>query len=282
MIRIVSDSTCDLTKEILQEYDIEMVPLHIVLGDTEYRDRVEISQDKIFEWSEANKTTPKTSAVSFDDTQKVFEPILSAGDEIIAFTISEPMSNTANVFRMVAEELNASDRVHVVDSKSLSNGVGILAVEASEMVREGKSAEEIVTAVEDMRERLNVSFVIDTLTYLARGGRCNSVVALAGGVLKLHPKIVLTGGKMEVDKKYRGPMSGVVLSYAKDMEDKLLASDTKRVYLVSTGVKPEIVESVRQYLEDLHYFDEIMISVAGGVISSHCGPGTLGVMYIEK
>lgn len=282
MIRIVSDSTCDLTKEVLQEYDIEMVPLHIVLGDTEYRDRVEISQDKIFEWSEANKTTPKTSAVSFDDTQKVFEPILSAGDEIIAFTISEPMSNTANVFRMVAEELNASDRVHVVDSKSLSNGVGILAVEASEMVREGKSAEEIVAAVEDMRERLNVSFVIDTLTYLARGGRCNSVVALAGGVLKLHPKIVLTGGKMEVDKKYRGPMSGVVLSYAKDMEDKLLASDTKRVYLVSTGVKPEIVESVRQYLEDLHYFDEIMISVAGGVISSHCGPGTLGVMYIEK
>lgn len=282
MIKIISDSTCDLTDELCKKYDITIVPLHIVLADKEYRDRIEITQQEIFEWADKNKTTPKTSAVSIEDTIDIFKPILDAGDEIIAFCISEPMSTTGNVFRLAAEELGAEDRVHVVNSMNLSNGVGILAVEASIMAANGKSAKEIVAEVEALRPKVNTSFVVDTLTYLARGGRCSAVVALAGSVLKLHPKIILENGAMDVEKKYRGHMSSVLLNYAKDMESELLDSKKDRIFLVSAGQTPEIVQSVRDYLESLDYFDEILETQAGGVISSHCGPGTLGLIFLRN
>lgn len=282
MIKIVSDSTCDLTDELCKRYDIAIVPLHIVLENKEYRDRIEITQEEIFEWADKNKTTPKTSAVSIEDTIDIFKPILDAGDEIIAFCISEPMSTTGNVFRLAAQELDAEDRVHVVDSMNLSNGVGILAIEASIMASEGKSAKDIVATVEALRPKVNTSFVVDTLTYLARGGRCSAVAALAGGVLKLHPKIILENGAMDVEKKYRGHMSSVLINYAKDMEKELLDSKKDRVFLVSTGQAPEVVKSVRDYLESLEYFDEILETKAGGVISSHCGPGTLGLIFLRN
>lgn len=282
MIRIVSDSTCDLTEELVNKYNIKIVPLHIVMNDKEYRDRIEITPGEIFDWAEANKTTPKTSAVSYGDTESIFKRILDAGDEIVAFTISEPMSNTANVFRMVARDLGASDRVSVVNSKSLSNGVGILALEAAQMAAEGADRQTIVNQMEIDRDKLHTSFVIETLTYLARGGRCSSATALAGGILKIHPKIILKDGAMEVEKKYRGHMSAVVMNYVKDMEEELLRAKTNRVFLISTRQDPEIVKSVRTYLESLGRFDEIVEPIAGGVISSHCGPGTLGVIFIEE
>lgn len=281
MVKIVSDSTCDLTDELLAKYDIKMVPLHIVLGTQEYRDRSEITQDEIFEWAEANKTTPKTSAISYSDAMEVIKPIIEDGDEVIAFVISEPMSTTGNVFRMVAQDTVAPERVHVFDTQNLSNGVGILAVEASIMAQKGMTAAAIIEELEKIRPLVNTSFVVDTLTYLARGGRCSSVVALAGGVLKLHPKIFLEGGAMDVGKKYRGAMHGVVLSYIKDMEEELLAARKDRIFLVSAKQDPEVVGQVREYLESLNHFDEILETVAGGVISSHCGPGTLGVIFIN-
>lgn len=282
MIKVISDSTCDLSNEMLERFDITIVPLHIVLGTQEYRDRIEISQHEIFEWADANKTTPKTSAISFDDAKEIIEPIIEAGDEVVCFTISESMSTTGNVFRLVGEELEAHDRVHVYNSKSLSNGVGILAIVASKLVKEGKTYSEMLPILDEYRDKLCISFVVDTLVYLARGGRCSAATALMGSVLKLHPKIILTGGAMEADKKYRGAMSSVVLNYAKDMEDKLLNARKEMVFLISTEQNPAIVDSVREYLKSLNYFDEIVESVAGGVISSHCGPGTLGIMFVEK
>jgi len=281
MIKIVADSTCDLTKEICEKYSIAIIPLHILLGDEEYRDRIEITPADIFKWSDEHKSTPKTSAVSYDDAKSVIKPIIDAGDEVICFTISESMSTTANVIRIVGEDLDASDRVHVFNSKSLSNGVGMLAVEASIMASKGMKCSDIIAELEILRDKINCSFVIDTLVYLARGGRCKPVVALAGSVLKLHPKIILAGGAMDVDKKYRGNMSAVSLNYVKDMEDKLLAARKDRMYLVSAGMDESIVALVREYLQSLGRFDEIIESTAGGVISSHCGPGTLGVMYFE-
>lgn len=282
MIKVISDSTCDLSNEMLERFDITIVPLHIVLGTQEYRDRIEISQHEIFEWADANKTTPKTSAISFDDAKEIIEPIIEAGDEVVCFTISESMSTTGNVFRLVGEELEAPDRVHVYNSKSLSNGVGILAIVASKLAKEGKTYSEMLPILDEYRDKLCISFVVDTLVYLARGGRCSAATALMGSVLKLHPKIILTGGAMEADKKYRGAMSSVVLNYAKDMEDKLLNARKEMVFLISTEQNPAIVDSVREYLKSLNYFDEIVESVAGGVISSHCGPGTLGIMFVAK
>lgn len=282
MIRVVSDSTCDLSKEMLEEFDITVVPLHIVLDTQEYRDGIDITEHEIFEWADANKTTPKTSAISFEDAINTLEPIVKAGDTAICFTISESMSNTANVFRLAAEELDASDRVYVYNSMSLSNGVGMLAVVAAKLAKEGRNIDEILKELDECRDKLDVSFVIDTLVYLARGGRCSAATALMGGVLKLHPKIVLEGGAMDAEKKYRGAMPSVVMNYVKDLEPKLLNARKEFVCLVHTEQDEAIVDSVRDYLLSLNYFDRIIESVAGGVISSHCGPGTLGVMFISK
>ena len=195
MIRIFSDSTCDLSEELLERYEITLVPLHIELGDKEYRDRIEITTDEIFAWSDANNTTPKTSACAMDDPIDLMTPVLDAGDEIVIFSISDSMSTTGNVFRLVTEELDAGDKVSVIDSANLSTGIGLLVVEAAVMAKEGKLREEIVARMEVLKPKVRASFVVDTLVYLHRGGRCSSVAALAGSLLKLHPKIIVENGE---------------------------------------------------------------------------------------
>lgn len=282
MTRILADSTCDLTTDLLQKYDITMVPLHIVLGDQEYRDIVEISPDEIYAWSDENKTTPKTSAVSYDDAKGVLEPMLEDDNELIIFCISEQMSTTANVFRMVVEDLKAGERVHVVDSMNLSTGIGLVVIEAAILAQEGKSSREILKVVNEFLPKVRASFVVDTMTYLHRGGRCSSVAALAGSVLKIHPKIIVSNGKMGVGAKYRGTIKSVILTYVKDMEKALLQAKRDRVFITHSGCDSEVVDEVRGYLESLQHFDEIIETRAGGVISSHCGPGTLGVLFIDS
>ena len=281
MIRICSDSTCDLSDELVKEFGITIFPLHILLGDKEYRDRAEITQEEIFEWADKNKTTPKTSAVSVPDAVAVIKPFLDAGDELVIFTISGTMSTTLNVFNMVAEDLDATDRIHVIDSMNLSTGIGLLVLEAACMAREGLTGEEIVKQIERIRPKVRASFVIDTLSYLARGGRCSTVAALTGGVLRIHPKIVVKDGKMEVSKKYRGNIKNVVMDYVNDMHYALLEAQPQRVFITHTSADRELVEEVRAYLEGLGHFDNIYETRAGGVVSSHCGPGTLGVLFIE-
>ena len=280
MIRICSDSTCDLSETLIRKYNITIIPLHIVLGDKEYRDRIEITQEEIFEWADQNKATPKTSAVSFEDASAFVKPMFDAGDEVILFAISSSMSGTDNIFRMVVEDLDAADKVHVVDSANLSTGIGLLVIEAAIMAQEGYSAQEIVDEMERLKPKVRASFVIDTLTYLARGGRCSSVAALTGGMLKLHPKIVVENGKMDVSKKYRGQIRTVVMDYVKDLYPDLMKARRQRVFITHTCSDREMVEEVRSYLESLNYFDDVFETAAGGVVSSHCGPGTLGVLFI--
>ncbi|MBQ5917365.1 MAG: DegV family protein, partial [Lachnospiraceae bacterium] len=194
MIKIISDSTCDLTKDLLEEYDISILPLHVILGEKDLLDGVTITPDEIYEWADANKTTPKTSAPSIEDAIELIKPYVDNGDEIIYFSISKEMSTSINVINLAADELEATDRIHVIDSANLSTGVGLLVLEAATMAREGMNANDIVAKIEELKPLVRASFVVDTLTYLHRGGRCSSVAALAGGVLKLHPKIVVEDG----------------------------------------------------------------------------------------
>ena len=280
MIRIAADSTCDLSQELIDKYKISIIPLHIVLDDKEYKDGVDITPDEIYAWSDKNSTTPKTSAVGFEDAMKAMEQIVDSEDELIIFTISEKMSTTANVFRMAAEELEIEDKVSVIESANLSTGIGLLVIEAAAMAAEGRAREEITDFIEDMKPQVRSSFVVDTLTYLHRGGRCSSVAALAGGMLKLHPKIVVENGAMLATKKYRGKMDSVILDYAKEMEEDLKQAKKDRVFITHSGCNQETIDSVKEYLESLGQFEEILITRAGGVISSHCGPGTLGVLFI--
>ena len=282
MVKIIADSTCDLSKELIEQYDISIIPLHIVLEEKEYKDGSEISPDEIYQWSDENKTTPKTSAPSIDDTMDVLRNIIDSGNEAVMFCISEKMSTTGNVFRMAAEELGAEDKVSVIDSANLSTGIGQLVIEAAMMAKEGKTRKEITVEMEHLKPLVRASFVVDTLVYLHRGGRCSSVAAMAGGILKLHPKIVVEEGAMEATKKYRGKMDSVITNYAKDMEEDLKNARKERVFITHSGCTQEIIDRVYAYLEGLNHFDEILVTRAGGVISSHCGPGTLGVLYIME
>lgn len=281
MVRIVADSTCDLSKELVERYNISILPLHILLGDKEYRDGVDITNEELFAWSDEHKTTPKTSAPSMEDACQLFQSIIDKGDEIIAFCISETMSTSGNVMRLAAEEIEAEDKISVIDSQNLSTGIGLLVCKAGDFIKEGMNRSEIVDKINALRPKVRASFVVDTLTYLHRGGRCSGVAAFAGSALKLHPRIEVVDGNMQPGKKYRGKYSSVVLSYAKDMEEDMKKADPTRVFITFPGVNEQTLNAVRSYLEELNIFDEICITTAGGTVASHCGYGTLGVLFID-
>ena len=282
MVKIISDSTCDLSPELIAKYDIDILPLHILLGEDEYEDGKNITPEQIYNWSDENKTTPKTSAPALTDAIELFKPYIDEGREIVCFSISSSMSTSGNVMRIAAEELEAEDCITVIDSANLSTGIGLLVIEAAIMAQNNHTVEEIVSAIEALKPNVRASFVVDTLTYLYRGGRCNAVSAMAGGVLKLHPKIVVENGAMNASKKYRGKINSAIMTYVKDMEDDLKAARPDRVFITHSGCDRTIVEEVHSYLENLGVFSEILETRAGGVISSHCGPGTLGVLFIQS
>ncbi|MBR6390487.1 MAG: DegV family protein [Lachnospiraceae bacterium] len=283
MIKIVADSTCDLSPELIDRYGVTILPLHVLLGDKEYRDGVDITIEEIYSWADEHKTTPKTSAPGVDDAVNVFRKIIEEGDEIIAFSISSSMSASYEYMQMAAGILKAADKISVIDSANLSTGIGLLVVEAAEMAAEGRrTREEIIARIEELKPLVRASFVVDTLVYLHRGGRCSGVAAIAGTALKLHPKIMVENGAMRPDKKYRGKYSNIVLEYAKDMEELLKTAKKDRVFITHSPIDPAVTQAVREYLQSLNRFDEILETTAGGVISSHCGPGTLGVLFIAE
>ena len=280
MIKILSDSTCDLSKELVERYDLGIIPLYVRLGDEEYQDGVNISPEELYKWSDEHGETPKTAAPSIEDISKYLDP--DSGDEYIIFTISSSMSASFNNVRLAAENLEMSDRVYVIDSANLSTGIGLLVLYAAELKKAGKSAKEIVQEIENTKGKVRASFVVDTLVYLQRGGRCSGVAALLGTALKLHPRIAVADGAMHPEKKYRGSSKRFVLDYVKDMEADLKNARPERVFITHSGCDREIVVAVRDYLSSLGVFNEILETRAGGVVSSHCGPGTLGVLFIDK
>ncbi len=281
MVKIIADSTCDLSQEICGRYDISILPLHILLGDEEYLDGKNITPSQIYAWSDENRTTPRTSAPSLEDAIALLAPYVKERRKVVCFSISDEMSASGSVMRLAAGELEAEDLIHVVNSANLSTGIGLLVVEAAIMAREGADGETIVRRMEELKPLVRASFVVDTLVYLHRGGRCSGLAALAGGALKLHPRIMVEDGKMKPGKKYRGNINKVIMSYATDMEEDLKRAKKDRVFITHSACDTAVVEEVRQYLKSLNHFDEILETMAGGVVSSHCGPGTLGVLFIE-
>ena len=279
MVKIFSDSTCDLSKELVERYNITIIPLYVRLGDEEFLDGVNISPQELYKWSDEHGETPKTAAPGISDIEKLLSP--DGDDEYVIFTISSSMSASNSNAKLAAEDLGIAERVHVIDSANLSTGIGLLVIRAAELAAEGKSAAEIVTEIEAVKDKVRASFVIDTLVYLYRGGRCSGLAAMLGTALKLHPRIAVAGGTMHPEKKYRGNSHKFVLDYVKDMEPSLKRARKERVFITHSGCDEEIVESVKKYLQDLGHFDEILETRAGSVVSSHCGPGTLGVLFID-
>lgn len=279
-VAIIADTTCDLSFELKEKYQIKTFPLHIHLGDKEYSDGIDISPDDIYRWSDENKATPKTSAISPAEAEEVLKTALEEAESVICFCISDQMSSTGNVLRLAVQELEAEDKVFVIDSKSLSTGIGLQIIEAAVLAEQGMPVKDIVEYIENIKPRVRASFVVDTLTYLYRGGRCSGLAALAGGALKLHPLISVIDGKMLPGKKYRGKMNRVIIDYVKDMEADLKNAKADRVFITHSGCEEEVIDAVKAELGALNYFKEILVTRAGSVITSHCGPGTLGVLFI--
>ena len=191
------------------------------------------------------------------------------------------MSSTCNVVRVVGENFEYG-RIFVIDSQNLSTGIGLQIIRAAELAANGADAESIVSEIERSRRLVRASFVVDNLTYLARGGRCTSATAMMANVLGLHPMISVRDGAMGVSKKYRGKMLPVLKNYVSDLKADLLAADSSRVFLTHSGCDKTTIDAIYAELEALNHFDEILVTQAGGVISSHCGPNALGVLFYEN
>lgn len=277
-IQLVTDSTCDLSPELIEKHNIAVIPLCIVMDDKSFYDGEEITPSEIFKWADANRTTPKTSAATYERAMQTLKPFMDNGDDIIFMGISEAMSTTCNVIRLIKEDMNY-ENLHVVDSMNLSTGIGLQLLYAAELIAEGKSAADIVNRMEERRGKVRASFVVDTLTYLARGGRCSAVTALLANTLKLKPQIVVERGSMNVFKKFRGKQDAVIMKYVKELTPALMVSDPTCVFVTHAACDQAVVNSVVEYLEALDYFGHVYVTNAGSVISSHCGPGTLGVLF---
>lgn len=278
-IKVTCDSTCDLTQELYQKYDIRVVPLGITLGDTLYSDGVDIGAQEIFAYADAKGQLPKTSAVSPADYENQFRPFVEQGYEVIHINISSEFSACYQNACLAAAELG---HVHPIDSRNLSTGSGHLAVLAAELAQQGMEAQAIVDEVERKKELLDVSFVLQRLDYLSMGGRCPGVVALGASLLKLRPEIRVVEGKMIVGKKYRGDAQRTILDYVKGRLEGRTDVDTHRIFITHAKAPQEIVDQVVTLVRQLHPFEEVLVTEAGCTISSHCGPDCLGVLFFKK
>ena len=281
-IKIIADSTCDLSPELIKKYDIGIIPLHIIMDGQSFDDGVNVTPDDIFKWSEETKNTPGTSSSSMMEIIDVYKEYLKTYDYLLCFSISRKFSGSYNMMRSAARELDALDRIYVINSKNLCSAIGLLIIKAKEMVDKGKEIEEIYAKIRDMRPYVNSSFVVDTLDYLHRGGRCSDAAHLLGVALKMHPKIIVEEGEMRVSKKYRGNMKRVHREYLEDLKDELKKARKERVFLSYSGDYPDDLDEIRDILYKKYRFKEVLVTRAGGVISSHCGPGTMAIFFMEK
>lgn len=281
MIKLFTDSTCDLSDELLERYDISVIPLYIQLGEESYKDKLEMTPDRIYEWSDKNNKTPKTSAPDVASVIDALAEYDTEGTEIIYTGISEAMSTTGNVMRLVADELEHA-KVYVIDSKNLSTGIGLQLLRMGKLREEGLTAQEIVDRITADRDKVRAGFVVDTLVYLHRGGRCSAVTALFASALKIKPQIAVEDGKMDVAKKFRGNIDSVIHKYVDGLMEDIKNADEEHIFITHSGGVEDIAEELKKKLEELNHFKEVHITRAGGVIASHCGPKTLGVLFYSR
>ncbi len=276
---ITSDSTTDLSRELRERYNVSVMPLKITLGDKIYTDGVDITPDDIYVHHDKTGELPKTSATNVGDCLEFFKPFTDAGKTVIHFTISSEMSSTYNNACLAAEELG---NVYVIDTKNLSTGGGLLVVAAAEMLNAGLSAKETVEKTRALVPCVDASFVIDSLEYLYKGGRCSALAMFGANLLKLKPCIQVKDGKMDVAKKYRGKFSEVLKQYVKDKISDYSDIELDRVFITHAGCDPELVNEIVELVRKEVPFKEVFMTRAGCTVSSHCGANTLGVLFIRK
>ena len=275
-VKITSDSISDLGA-LFAERGIARLPIPIILGDREGLDG-DITPDDIYRYFDETKTTPKTSAITPETYYEFFKAQTADGSEVVHFTISSEMSSCYRNACAAAEQCGG---VYVVDSRNLSTGAGLLVLYADDLARAGESGAAIKAKAEARRSAVQASFVVDTMTFLYKGGRCSGVAAFAASVLKIKPSIMVTDGKMVVGKKYMGNTDKAIVKYASDTLKSYSHPDLKYVFVTHTSSPPEVVAKVKKEVLDAYPGANIIETIAGATVTSHCGKGTLGVLYFN-
>ena len=275
-IKISIDSACDIPQELKTKYNISTMPYYVMLGDRECVDGVNVTTQDLFEYVKQTGNLPKTAAISAAKFNEYFKELLKDCDEVIHFSLSSKMTSSCLNAMAGADGLN----VHVVDSKTLSSGIALLVIKCAQMIQEGKlSASDIAAKVNSMIPNVQASFLVDTLTYLHKGGRCSAVALVGSKLLKIKPKILVKDGKMEVAKKYMGNINNCLIKY---VEDTLNGNNPEKTVAFCThSSKMEISSQICQKLREFG-FSEVYDVDAGSTISSHCGPGTLGILFMNE
>lgn len=281
-IVLSADSTCDLPKEILEDFDIKSFPYYINLRDKEYKDGVDITPMQTYEAYWDDGSLPKTAAISVGDYLEHFKHFTEEGFEVIHINLGHALSSSYNNACLAAEDL---DGVYVVDSCNLSSGTGLMVMRAGRLIKEGKTSKEIVEALEDMKPKIHTSFILDTLDFMAAGGRCPTIAAKAAGMLKCKPYLEVdnSDGSLHMGKMYRGKSEKVLKKYIQDELAKYDNLNTKEIFITnSMGFEDEFIDILEQVILENAPFERVFRSVASCTISSHCGPKCLGILFVTK
>ncbi len=276
-VKICADSVCDLSEELKKRYDISVVPLYVNRGGETLKDGVEITQKDVFEHYRTTGKLCSTAAVNIDDFSKFYAEQLKDRDELVMITISSEFSSTFQNACIAAEDL---PNVHVVDSRNLSTGEGLVAVSAAKMAANGMSADEIVNGLKEIIPKVDATFFVANIEYLHKGGRCSSIAALGANLLKLKPCIAVIDGKMKVIKKYRGSIEKTINDYVKD---RLTDADVDEdLIFITHTTSPENTAHAAEEIRKYKNFSEIAVTDAGCTVACHCGEDTLGILFIRK
>ena len=280
-VLISADSTCDISGELLESTGALLIPLHIILNDKSYDDGVDIKPDDIYENFSKTGTLPKTSAINTQEYIDIFTPYLEKGYEIVHISLVSSLSSS---YQNCVEASKKIEGLYPVNSCNLSSGSGHLVVEAASLAAQGYTAKEISDELKRLVPKCHSSFIIDKLDYLRAGGRCSTLAMLGANLLQLKPCIEVknTDGSMTVGKKYRGKLEKVLINYVHDQLDKYENISDSRIFITNAGIGDKYVDIVKAEIEKLSFFRKIYIERASCTISSHCGPGTLGILFMTK
>ena len=278
-IKVLSDSTCDLSQQLLEQHDITLVPLTVVKADEQFKDGVTITPADIFAHVAAGGAICSTAAVSIGEYEDVFAQYCSDYDGVILINIGSGFSACHQNARLAAEEF---PNVRVIDSQNLSTGQGLVVLNACQLAETAIDLDDLADELRAYTEKIEASFLVDKLEYLVKGGRCSSAAALGANLLNLKPCIEVRGGKMSVGKKYRGNYAKCLSTYVKERLNGREDIDRSTLFVTKTVVSGDCQEAVMEALRNHGHFESVHHTTAGCTVSCHCGPGTLGIIFARK
>lgn len=278
-IKVTSDSTCDLSPELIAAYDIGIVPLGVVKGGKDFKDGVDIIPDDIFKHVANGGNLCSTTAINVEEYKEVFSEYADKYDAIVHINIGSGFSSCHQNALIAAQDFS---NVYVIDSKNLSTGQGLVVMEAYEHAKKAKDINELVDYLNDLTGRVEASFILNRLEYMAKGGRCSMITALGANLLKLKPCLEVIDGKLKVVKKYRGSYKRCLKEYIKDRLEERENIVRDKLFLTYTPVDDDDLDSARKTIAKCGSMARLMETQAGCTVSCHCGPGTLGVLFIRK